>query len=191
MAATSLLSSATSVMNETARSRSPIAVENIRSALQFTRDAVPWFRRRAARRDLFEAEPGARQLAVIGGGIAGSGLVLRAHLIELVGRLGGAAAPVGGARADNRIRGAFVDVAEMLQRAGRIAEKAQRDPAGHEVKFGTVIGIGGWCGLSHHPIGGLCIAEIDKPAGEQATFAPPFIGVLSRAHLGLPACVVH
>ena len=89
------------------------------------------------------------------------------------------------------IRGAFVDMTEMLQRAGRISKKLQCDPARHKMKFGTVIGIGGWCGLSHYPIGGLCIAEIDKLAGKQATFAPPFVGVLSRVHLGLSACVVH
>src|SRR5438045_4640238 len=34
------------------------------------------------------------QLAVIGSGITGSGLVLRAHLRKLPGRLGGAAAPI-------------------------------------------------------------------------------------------------
>ena len=38
----------------------------------------PW--RRAVRRDLFEAEAGARQLAVIGGGKPCGLLVLRAHL---------------------------------------------------------------------------------------------------------------
>ena len=135
---------------------------------QFARDAVRRFRRRVAQRDLAEAEPGARQLAVIGGGIAGSGLVLSAHLLELAGRLGGAAAPVGGTGTDDRIGRAFIDVREMLQRGGRIVEKAQRDPAGHEVEFGTVIGIGRRRRLAHHPIRGLRVAEVDEPAGQHA-----------------------
>jgi hypothetical protein len=67
----------------------------------------------------------------------------------------------------------------MLKRSGWIGEKAQRDPAGHEVEFGPVIGIGRGCGFAEDPIGGVCVAEIDKPAGQHATLAPPFIGVLA------------
>jgi hypothetical protein len=49
----------------------------------------------------------------------------------------------------------------MLQRGGWFVEKAQRDPAGHEVVFGTVIGIGRGRSFAHDPIGGCCVAEID------------------------------
>ena len=55
-------------------------VENVRSIYQFAGDAVHRFRR-VAQRDLAEAMPGACQLAVIGGGIASSGLVLSTHLL--------------------------------------------------------------------------------------------------------------
>ena len=124
------------------------------------------FQRRVAQRDLAEAEPGARQLAVIGGGIAGSGLVLSTHLLELPGRLGGAAAPVGGTGTDYWIDRAFIDQREMRQGDGRIVEKPQRDPASHEVEFGTVIGIGWRRRLAHHSICGLRLAEVDEPAGQ-------------------------
>ena len=90
-------------------------IENVRSVQQFARDAVRRFRRRVAQRDLAEAKPGARQLAVIGGGIASSGLVLSTHLLELPDRLGGAAAPVGGTGTDDRIDRAFIDLREMRQ----------------------------------------------------------------------------
>ncbi len=111
--------------------------------------------------------------------MAGSGLVLGAHRIELAGRLGGAAAPVGGARAHDRIGRVLVDTGEMLERGRRIGEEAQRDPAGHEMEFGPVIGIGRGRGLAHDPIGGLRGAEIEELAGEHPTLAPPFIGVLT------------
>ncbi len=67
---------------------------------------------------------------------------------------------------------------EMAERPARIGEKTQSDPAGHEVKFGTVIGVGRNRGRAHDSVGGLCVAEINKLAGERSTFAPPFIGIL-------------
>src|SRR6476659_71155 len=127
----------------------------------FTCGAGCRFWRRGAPCDLAQAEPGVRQLAVIGGGIAGSSLVLSAHFLEPAGRFGGAAPPVGSARANNRIGRAFIDAGEMLQRGGWVVEKAQRDPAGHEVVFGTIIWIDRWRGPAHDPIGGCCLAEID------------------------------
>ena len=159
-------------------------IENVRSIYQFAGDAVHGFRRRVAQRDLAEAKPGARQLAVIGGGIASSGLVLSTHLLELAGRLGGTAAPVGGTGTNDRIGGAFIDLREMLQRDGRIVEKAQRDPAGHEVEFRAVIGIGRRRRLAHHSIRGLRVAEVDEPAGQKPPLAPPFIGVLTSQIVG-------
>jgi len=75
--------------------------------------------------------------------MAGSGVVLRVHLLNLPRRLGGAAAPVGGTRKDDRIGRTFIDVSEMLECHSWIGEKAQRDPAGHEVDFDTVIGLAG------------------------------------------------
>jgi hypothetical protein len=54
---------------------------------------MPTARRLTRQRDRsVEAEPSAGQLAVIGGGVAGSGLVLRAHLLDPAGRFSGAAA---------------------------------------------------------------------------------------------------
>ena len=102
----------------------------------------------------------------------------------MAGRLGGAAAPVGSTGTNDRIGRAFIDVREMLQRGGRIVEKAQRDPASHEVEFGTVIGIGWKRRLANHPIRGLRVAEVDEPAGQQPPLAPPFIGVLTSQILG-------
>ena len=106
-------------------------IENVRGTQQFMRRCgAPVLAASGSQRDLFEAEPGARQLAIIGGGIAGSGLVLRAHLLELAGRLGGAAAPVGGTRADDRIRRAFVDMGEMLSAvAGSARKRSAIQPA--------------------------------------------------------------
>src|SRR5262249_61528794 len=57
-----------------------------------------------------------RQLAVIGGGIAGSRLVLCLHLIELSGSLKRAATPVGGAPQHDGIVRAFVDFGKMPKR---------------------------------------------------------------------------
>jgi hypothetical protein len=51
----------------------------------------------------------------------------------LAGRLGGPAAPVGAARKHKRVGDTVIDVGEMLERRGRIVEKAQRNPARHEV----------------------------------------------------------
>ena len=53
----------------------------------------------------------------------------------------------------------------MLQCGGRVIEKAQRDPARHEVVFGTVIRIGRRRSFAHDPIGGCCVAEIDRVVG--------------------------
>src|SRR4029077_19220325 len=118
-----------------------------------------WLRR--AECDLAQAEPGVRQLAVIGGGMASRRLVLSAHLLEPTGRFGCAAPPVGSTRANNRISRALIDAGEMLQRGRRVVEKTQCDPARHEVVFGTIIWIDRRRGLAHDPIGGCCVAEID------------------------------
>src|SRR5215471_14011411 len=80
----------------------------------------------------------------------------------------------------------------MLKRCARIMEKAERDPASHEVVFGAIIYIGGKRSVAHHAISRLHLAEIDETSGQQAALAPPFIGVLMlqisprgfRRHLG-------
>ena len=80
----------------------------------------------------------------------------------------------------------------MLLRSGRILEKAERDPAGHEVVFGAIIAIGRNGGVTHHAVRGLRIVAINESSGQQANLAPPFIGVLMlqipkrgfRNHLG-------
>src|SRR5580704_17309026 len=109
-------------------------------------------RSRAAQRNLVDVKSDSRQFAVVGRGILGSGFVLSAHL--LAGRFGGPATPIGGAGANGRIGQAFVNVGEMLASRGWIAEKAQRNPAGHEMEFGTVVRIEGGCGLAHHAVSG-------------------------------------
>src|SRR5262249_20282393 len=81
---------------------------------------------------------------------------------------------------------AVIDVHEMLECCSWIVEKAQCNPAGHEVKLGTVIGICWRGGAARHLICGCCIANIEKLAGQHATFAPPFIGFLALQILWRP-----
>ena len=66
----------------------------------------------------------------------------------------------------------------MIASRGRISEKPQRDPAGHEVKFGTVIWIGRRRGLAYNSIRGIRLAGIDELPGQNTNSAPPFIGIL-------------
>ena len=79
----------------------------------------------------------------------------------------------------------------MLQRGGWVVEKAQRDPAGHEVVFGTVIGIARGRSCTHDPIGTRCVAEINQSPSQPATLAPPLIPLLSAASLMLETRAVH
>ena len=102
----------------------------------------------------------------------------------MAGRLGGATAPVGSTGTNDRIGRAFIDVREMRQCGERIVEKAQRDPAGHEVEFGTVIGICRRRRIAHHLIRGIRVADVDEPTGQPPPLPPPFIGVLTSQILG-------
>src|SRR4029077_15079894 len=99
--------------------------------------------------------------------------------------------PVGGARANSGIGRAFVDAGEMLECGGWVVEKSQRDPASHEVVFGTVIGIARGRSFVHDAIGNRCVAEIDQPPSQPATLAPPLIPLLSAASLMLETRAVH
>ena len=67
----------------------------------------------------------------------------------------------------------------MLKRRLWITEKAQRDPAGHEVVFGTIIGICWSGGFAHNAIRCLCVTKINEFSSQLTTLAPPFIGVLT------------
>ena len=133
---------------------------------------------RRAQRDLAEPEPGARQLTVIGGGMTGGGLIIGPRVLHLPGRLGGTAAPVVRARQHDRIGGVIADVGEMLDRRRWIAEKAQRDPARHEVEFGPIVDVRRQRAVTHHFIRRLGVALIEELAGEDPALAPPFVGVL-------------
>jgi hypothetical protein len=153
-------------------------VENVRSMHEFCGDVGRRSRRRTERGDFAQAETSARELAVIGGRKPGGVLVLCAHLLQLAGGFRRAAAPVSGARENDRIGRAFINAGEVLKRGGRVVEEAQRDPSGHEVEVGAVIGIGRNGGLVHDTVGGPRVAGIEELAGEDAPLTPPFVGVL-------------
>ena len=72
----------------------------------------------------------------------------------------------------------FIDFREVPKGGNRIRQETQCNPAKHEMEFGTVIRICGRCRFTDDPIGGFGIAEIDQPASEYATLAPPFIRIL-------------
>ena len=133
--------------------------------------------------DLVAAEPGARELAVIGGRVAGSRFIARTHRIRLAKGFGGASAPVVRPRQHGRIDLSLIDAGEMPGRGGGIVEVAQGDPAAHEVEVGPVIFIGRQRGEADHLIGRLELALIEQLAGERAPLAPPLIGVLQRHRL--------
>ncbi len=130
--------------------------------------------------DLVAAEPGARELAVIGGRVACGRFIARAHRIRLAEGFGGAAAPVVRPRQHDRIGRAVVDAGEMRGRGFGIVEVAERDPAAHEMDVGPVIFIGRRRGGADHLVGGLELALVEQLAGERAPLAPPLIGVLQR-----------
>src|SRR3974377_646176 len=144
-------------------------IENIRGVQQFVRVGVRSFRRRTQRYDIAQAKAGACQLAVIGSGVAASSRVLRVHLLDLARRLVGTAAPVGGPPQYNRVAHSVIDVNEMLECCSWIVEKAQCNPAGHEVKLSTVIGICWRGGATRHLICGCCIANVEKLANQNTT----------------------
>ena len=133
--------------------------------------------------DLVTAELGARQLAVIGGRVAGGRFIARTHRIRLAKGFGRASAPVVRPRQHDRIGRAVVDMGEMRGRGFGIVEVAERDPAAHEVDVGPVIFIGRRRGGADHIVGGLELALIEQLAGERAPLAPPLIGVLQRHRL--------
>ena len=65
--------------------------------------------------DVLETEPGAGDLAVIGGRIASRRLVMRARLVVPAERLRGAALPIAGARERDRVAGALADLGEVAR----------------------------------------------------------------------------
>ena len=69
---------------------------------------------------------------------------------------------------------------KMCERRGGIIEKAQCDPAGHEVEFGPVVLIRRGCGVADDLIGSFAVSEIEQLAGKHAPLAPPLVGILPR-----------
>ena len=90
-------------------------------------------RRRPAQAEIGQAEPRARDLAVIGGGVLRRHVVIGLGLRVLAHGLGGAALPIAAARQRVRIGGAFADMREMGGGGRRVVQEAQRDPAGGEI----------------------------------------------------------
>src|SRR5262245_46745951 len=111
--------------------------------------------------------------------MTGGPLKLCLHLVDLAGSLERTAAPIGGTCQHNRIARSFVDFSEVPQRHDWIRQEPQRDPAWHEVEFCAVIRIGRSRYLADNVVGGVWITEIEQSARQQATFSPPFIGVLT------------
>ena len=137
-----------------------------------------------AQLDLVTAKPGARELAVIGGWVAGGRFIARTHRIRLAKGFGGAPTPVVRPCQHDRVGLSLIDVGEMPGGGGGIVEVAQGVSAAHEVDVGPVIFIGRRCGGTDNIVGGLELALIKQLAGEHAPLAPPLIGVLQRHGLG-------
>ena len=164
------------------RSRSLDGVEDLDGAHDFEPgERFAPVRRRFRRRphhDVLEAEPGAGDLAVIGGGVARRRLVMGARLAVPAERLRGAALPVAGARERDRVAGALPDLGEMGERGRRIVEEAQRDPAGGELVLGRDSCPGWRYGRrARDPIGGLGVAEVEQLSRDQPPLDPPLVGV--------------
>ncbi len=133
--------------------------------------------RQRAQRDFVEAEPGARELAVIGGRIARRLFVERARILLASQRFGGAALPIERARQRDRIGDAVGNPGEMRERDGRLAQKAQRDPAGGEMLLGAVILVVRRRRAVGDLIGQSRIAEIEQFARHQPPFDPPLVDI--------------
>ena len=65
----------------------------------------------------------------------------------------------------------------MRERARRIAERSQRNPAGGKLLLGAKILLVRQRGLARHTVGLLGIAKVEKLAGDRAAFHPPLIGI--------------
>ncbi len=104
-------------------------------------------------------------------------LVMRARLLRLVHRLGGAAAPIAGPRQRGRVGDAGAHAREVLGGAGGILEEAQRDPARRELVLDPVVFLGRRHGFPHHSIGRRGVADVEKLARDQPALDPPLVGV--------------
>jgi len=114
--------------------------------------------------------------------MASSRLVLSAHL-STAGRFGGAAPPVSTRAPNDR----SVEPSSMRAKCSSrwaVIEKAQRDPARHEVVFARNSDCPGHS-FAHDPIGGRSVAEIDQPAKPTRDARATLITLLSPTSLTL------
>ena len=66
----------------------------------------------------------------------------------------------------------------------RIVQEAQRDPAGHELVLGAIIGAVRRRGIADDGIGVLGIAVVEQLAGQHAALHPPFVEIVAPVELG-------
>ena len=152
-------------------------VENLERTGDFQRAVLGRRARQRARRDFVEAQPGARQLAVIGGRIMRRRFVEGARILLSPQRFGGAALPVKRARQRDRIGDAVGNPGEMRKRDGRLAQKTQRDPAGGKLLLGAVVFVIGRRRAVGDLIGQSGVAEIEKFSRHQPPFHPPLVDI--------------
>src|SRR4051794_7352376 len=133
--------------------------------------------RQWTQRHVLVAEPGAGDLAVIGGGILSRGLVMPPRFRRLAERLQRAALPIPGARQRDRIAYALDHAGEMGLCRARIIEETQRHPACGELLLDAVIFLARGQGIARHPIGGFVVADVEELARDQSPLDPPLIGV--------------
>ena len=133
--------------------------------------------RRTAERHHIDAEACARKLAVIGGRELRGSVIKAARILRAAQRLGGAALPVIAARQRDRVDDAFADPGEMAERERRVAQKAQRDPAGGELLLGAIVLVVRRRGSVGDLIGEFAVAEIEQFARKQPPLDPPLIDV--------------
>src|SRR6516164_4042368 len=118
-----------------------------------------WRRRRQCERR--QPQPRAGELPVIGGRTARRRLILGPRPLGLVQRFRHAPEPVVGARVRGRMAGHVLDAREVGCRSFRVIEKAQRDPARHEMALDARVFFGRLSPLRHHAIGRVGVAHVE------------------------------
>ena len=76
-----------------------------------------------------------------------------------------------------------LDAGEVRRRGGRVVEKPQRDPAGHEMALDPRVFLGRLGSVPHHQIRGAGIAEIEQLARQDAPLDPPFLRIVDLGKL--------
>src|SRR5215510_12841455 len=134
--------------------------------------------------DVLVPESCARELTVVGGGIARRRLVMRARFVPSPQRFRRAPLPIARARERDRVAVALSDLGEVSERGSRIVKEAQRDPAGGELMLGAVVVFVRDRGVAGDAIGGLDFTEIEQLAGNESALDPPLVGIERLSVLG-------